>query len=113
MSINELNNLVLTGKDWSNEVREIDFDRHLWHKVCQWHGGEAQALNWVHLQIKLFSSRHTERLGLSQIISSIAFVEMAKPDHRQVRTHDSRRLTETREPLTQKSTNISTGTSAG
>ncbi|NKB31736.1 MAG: hypothetical protein GKR91_01385 [Pseudomonadales bacterium] len=82
MSINELNNIALVGMDWSNKLREIDVDMHLWNKICQWHGDEEKALKWVQLQIKLISNRHPERTGLSQIISSIAFVEMANPDHR-------------------------------
>jgi|APSaa5957512535_1039671.scaffolds.fasta_scaffold133851_1 hypothetical protein len=82
MSINEMNNIALAGMDWSNKVREIDVDMHLWNKICQWHGDEEKALKWIQLQIKLFSNRHPERAGLSQIVCSIAFVEMANPDHR-------------------------------
>lgn len=86
MSINTMNNIAIAGMDWSNKLREVDVDMHLWHKICQWHGDEEKALKWVQLQIKLFSNRHPERIGLSQIISSIAFVEMANPDHRAQRS---------------------------
>lgn len=113
MSINKLNNIVLSGKDWCNEMREIDIDPHLWQKVCHWHGGESQALNWVQLQIKLFSSRHTQRPGLSQIISAIAFVEMAKPDHRQLRTSRNKLLPTAKLENRQHSSNLSTGTNGG
>ena len=86
MSINEMNNITLAGMDWSNKVREIDVDMHLWNKICQWHGDEEKALKWIQLQIKLFSNRHPERTSLSQIVCSIAFVEMANPDHRAQRS---------------------------
>ena len=79
MSINEENNISLTGLDWSNELREVDVDLHLWYKMCGWRGGEENALKWLQLQIKLFSDRHPERDSLSYIISSIAFVEMSNP----------------------------------
>lgn len=82
MATEAANNLTISGKDWSNRPRELDLDLHLWQKICHWHGDEQKALNWVQLQIKLFSNRHPERNSLSHIVSSIAFVEMANPDHR-------------------------------
>jgi hypothetical protein len=83
MSINEENNISLTGLDWSNQLREVDVDLHLWYKMCCWRGGEEKALQWLQLQIKLFSNRHTARDSLSYIISSIAFVEMSNPSRAQ------------------------------
>ena len=82
MATNEANNISITGMDWSSKLREVDIDMHLWNKICHWHGDEEKALKWVQLQIKLFSNRHDDRNSLSHIISSIAFVEMANPDHR-------------------------------
>ena len=83
MSINEENSISLSGLDWSNELREVDVDLHLWYKMCGWRGGEENALKWLQLQIKLFSDRHPERAALSYIISSIAFVEMSNPSRAQ------------------------------
>ncbi len=79
MAIDESNNITISGKDWAERPREIDIDRHLWKKICHWHGNEQQALDWVQLQIGLFSKRHKEKKSLSQIIASIAFVEMVNP----------------------------------
>jgi hypothetical protein len=83
MSINEENNISLTGLDWSNQLREVDVDLHLWYKMCGWRGGEENALKWLQLQIKLFSERHPGKASLSYIISSIAFVEMSNPSRAQ------------------------------
>lgn len=79
MALNEANNITITGMDWSNKLRAVSLDRNLWAKIIAWHGNEDSALRWVQLQIKLFSNRQPSREALSQIISSIAFVEMASP----------------------------------
>lgn len=80
MAVNETDNIVLTGLDWSSKLRDVVLDVHLWNKIIHWHGDRDKALRWVQLQIKLFSIRHPEQSSLSHIISSIAFVEMANPD---------------------------------
>ncbi len=80
MAVNEANNITITGMDWSSKLRDVILDSNLWAKIIKWHGNEDLALRWVQLQIKLFSNRQPERAGLSQIISSIAFVEMANPE---------------------------------
>lgn len=80
MAVNEADNIVLTGLDWSSKLRDVVLDVQLWNKIIQWQGDRDKALRWVQLQIKLFSTRHPEQLSLSHIISSIAFVEMANPE---------------------------------
>ncbi len=67
--------ISLTGKDNNNESRKVDIDLMLWQKICNWKDGETNALEWLQIQIKLFSNRHQKRDSLSYIISSIAFVE--------------------------------------
>ena len=79
MAVSEANNITITGIDWSNKLRDVALDCNLLAKIIHWHGNEDLALRWVQLQIKLFSNRQPKREGLSQIISSIAFVEMANP----------------------------------
>ncbi len=79
MALHETNNIRLTGMDWSNKLRDVSLDMKLWTKITSWQGDQEQALRWVQLQIKLFSNRQPECAGLSHIISSIAFIEMANP----------------------------------
>ncbi|MFK7862834.1 MAG: hypothetical protein AB8B95_01265 [Pseudohongiellaceae bacterium] len=79
MAINNEDNIVLSGLDWSSKLRDVVLDVQLWHKIINWQGERDKALRWVQLQIKLFSTRHPDHSSLSHIISSIAFVEMAKP----------------------------------
>lgn len=71
--------ISLRGTDFANVMREIELEHHLWQKVCNWHGSPDRARDWVQQQIKLFSSRHTEKQELSQVIASVAFVEMVNP----------------------------------
>lgn len=79
MALSDTNNIVITGMDWSNRLRDVSLDMNLWGKLTTWHGDQDRALRWVQLQIKLFSNRQPDRDGLSHIISSIAFIEMAGP----------------------------------
>ena len=88
MALHEANNIILTGMDWSNKLRDVSLDMHLWIKITHWHGDQDRALRWVQLQIKLFSNRQPEREGLSHIISSIAFIEMANPQNAGPFTHN-------------------------
>jgi len=80
MALDETNNITLTGMDWSNKLRDVCLDMQLWIKLTQFHGDQDHALRWVQLQIKLFSNRQPDQKGLSHIISSIAFIEMAAPE---------------------------------
>lgn len=82
MALHETNNIILTGMDWSNKLRDVSLDMKLWIKITQWHGDQDRALRWVQLQIKLFSNRQPDREGLSHIISSIAFIEMVNPENK-------------------------------
>ena len=79
MTGNDSSTIVLRGDDWSNRPRDVEIDKQLWRKICHWHGDDQQALDWVQLQIGLFSKRHRDKKSLSQIIASIAFVEMVNP----------------------------------
>ncbi|MFT4862291.1 MAG: hypothetical protein ACI95C_001509 [Pseudohongiellaceae bacterium] len=81
MALLEANNIRLTGMDWSSKLRDVSMDMKLWIKITSWQGDQDRALRWVQLQIKLFSNRQPERAGLSHIISSIAFIEMANPQN--------------------------------
>jgi len=79
MASNDSSTICLRGNDWANRPREVEIDSDLWRKICHWHGDDQQALDWVQLQIGLFSKRHRDKNSLSQIIASIAFVEMVNP----------------------------------
>ncbi len=79
MATDSKDTITLKGLDFSNSLREIELDIRLWDKICNWHGSPIRADKWIKEQIQLFSSRHPESSELSQVISSIAFVEMVNP----------------------------------
>ena len=79
MSGDKPDSITLKGHDFSNILREVELEPHLWKKICKWHGSPGRAQDWVQQQIQLFSSRHADESELSQVIASIAFVEMTNP----------------------------------
>jgi hypothetical protein len=69
----------LSGMDWAAQYREVELDPVLWQRMVRVMGDEAGARQWVEGQIKLFSARQPDKAGLSKLISSMAFVEIASP----------------------------------